>query len=294
MTITCTAARVVPPTAGRRLRATLTEGVVGLLGLLAALPVAAAPERPLWELGVGLAGLRLPHYRGAERSRNWLLPIPYAVYRGEILKADRDGLRLLLIDREKLHFDLSANATPPSDSEDEPIRQGMRKLDGTVEFGPNLNWRLDQGPGWRLEARLPLRAAFTISSHPRHIGWTAMPNLNLDRMIGPWQFGAQLGWMWGSRDFNGYYYDVGAADATAWRPDFRAGAGAAGWQGTLSASRRDGSRWIGAFLRADSLAGSRLRESPLTRRTSSVSFGVGMSWVLWQSGRLVPDRDELR
>lgn len=268
-----------------------------LLALLSAAAAAQAPqglERPLWELGVGATALSLPHYRGAGKSRAWLLPLPYVVYRGEILRADREGLKLRLIDRERLHFDLSANATAPADSDDEPARQGMADLDGTVEIGPNLNWRLAQGPGWRLEARLPVRAALTLSTRPRAIGWSALPNLNLDRRVGGWAMGAQLGWVWGSRRLNGYFYDVAAADATPARAAYRADGGHAGWQATLSFSRRDGTRWIGAFVRADSLAGSALRHSPLVRRTNTVSFGIGMSWVLLQSGQLVRDRDELR
>lgn len=254
----------------------------------------AASERPLWELGAGVAAASLPHYRGAANSRAWLLPLPYFVYRGEILRADREGLKMLLLDRQRLHLDLSASATAPADSDDEPARHGMADLDGTLEVGPNLNWRLAQGPDWRLEARLPLRAAFTLARQPRAIGWSALPNLNLDRRVGAWALGAQLGWAWGSRRLNGYFYDVGAADATPARPLYRAGSGHAGWQATLSLSRRDGARWIGAFLRADSLAGSALRESPLVRRTNNLSVGIGMSWVFLQSGQLVPERDEFR
>ena len=69
----------------------------------AAGPVEAGPDvdaglnpgvpRPLWELGVGVAGLRLPDYRGSDQSRGYVLPLPYIVYRGTWLKADRDGAR---------------------------------------------------------------------------------------------------------------------------------------------------------------------------------------------------------
>lgn len=267
---------------------------LGLLLVVLARPAPAAGELPLWELGVGVAALSLPHYRGAEHARNWLLPIPYAVYRGEFLRADREGLKLLLLERERLHFDLSANATAPAASDDEPARHGMADLDGTLELGPNLNWRVAAGPGWRLEARLPLRAAITLSTHPRAIGWSALPNLNLDRVHGPWRLGVQLGLLWGSRGTNGYFYDVGPADATPTRPAYRAPAGRAGWQATLAASRRDGGRWFGAFVRADTLAGSELRASPLVRRASNLTLGLGVSWVLVQSGQGVPDRDEFR
>jgi outer membrane scaffolding protein for murein synthesis (MipA/OmpV family) len=303
VSISCLAGSAGPRAASRALpRGKAHRRLTILLPLLTAMTTPglaqaqAQPgvERPLWELGVGAAAVSLPHYRGAEKSRAWLLPMPYFVYRGEILRADREGLKLLLLDRERLHLDLSASATAPADSDDEPARHGMADLDGTLEIGPNLNWSLAQGPGWRLQARLPLRAALTLSTQPRAIGWSALPNLNLDRRVGGWEMGAQLGWAWGSRRLNGYFYDVGPGDVTPARAAYRAGSGHAGWQATLSFSRRDGARWIGAFVRADSLAGSALRHGPLVRRTNTFSFGIGVSWVLLQSGQLVRDRDELR
>ena len=255
---------------------------------------AVAADQPLWELGVGVGAVSLPHYRGAEKSSTWLLPLPYAVYRGEWLRADREGLKLLLADTDRFDVDLSANATAPSDNGDEPARAGMPDLAGTVEIGPNLNWRLAHGPGWRLQARLPLRAAFTLESRPQAIGWLAMPHLNIDREWRGWNFGAQVGWLYGSRRLHGYFYDVAPAFATPDRPAYRARAGASGWQGTLSLSRRDGRRWAGAFVRADALAGSVVRNSPLVRRSANVSVGVGVSWVLGQSATRVPDPDALR
>lgn len=256
-------------------------------------PVAAA-ELPLWELGLGVAGLSLPHYRGAERANRWLLPVPYAVYRGEVLRANRDGVKALLFDTDRVDLDLSLSATAPSRSADEPARQGMPDLAGTLEFGPNLNLRLARGPGWRLEARLPVRAAMTLESSPRSIGWAVTPNLNLDHAVGAWNVGAQVGWLWGSRRLHEHFYGVAPAYATAQRPAYSAAGGAAGWQATLAVSRRDGGRWLGAFVRTDTLAGSRLSDSPLVRRTQHLTYGVALSWVLWRSERLVPDREELR
>ena len=80
-------------------------GVLLLTGTLMAAALAADPvepgpdvdaglspgsKRPLWELGLGVAGLRLPDYRGADQSRAYALPLPYIVYRGTWLKADRE------------------------------------------------------------------------------------------------------------------------------------------------------------------------------------------------------------
>lgn len=69
------------------------------------------PSCPLWELGLGVAGLSLPHYRGADESGRWLLPTPYAVYRGEVLRANRDGVKAMLFDTDQeVDLDLSLAA----------------------------------------------------------------------------------------------------------------------------------------------------------------------------------------
>ena len=54
---------------------------------MAALPAfAIAQEQPLWELGLGVGALRVPHYRGSDQDHGWVLPVPYFVYNGEVLK----------------------------------------------------------------------------------------------------------------------------------------------------------------------------------------------------------------
>ena len=59
----------------------------------ATLSSSAPADQPLWELGMGAGGLRLPHYRGSDQSHDLLLPVPFAVYRGEIFRATREGAR---------------------------------------------------------------------------------------------------------------------------------------------------------------------------------------------------------
>lgn len=249
---------------------------------------ALADERPLWELGIGAAGLRLPHYRGSDQSHNWLLPVPYVVYRGEIFKADRDGARAVLFESERVHFDLSVGAGAPTRSRDSNAREGMSDLAPTVELGPNLNLGLARGAGWKLDFRAPLRAAITVESNPRGIGWTATPNLNLDltRWQG-WNLGLQAGAVFGSRRYNGYYYDVAPAEATAQRAAYRAGSGFGGTQLTAALSRRFENQWVGMFVRYDSLQGATFADSPLVRQRSNFSVGIALSWVLARSQRSV-------
>ena len=52
----------------------------------------AQTERPLWEAGLGVTALSFPDYRGSDHQRGYLLPLPYLIYRGQVFRADRDGV----------------------------------------------------------------------------------------------------------------------------------------------------------------------------------------------------------
>ena len=53
----------------------------------------AAEKLPLWEAGVGVGAVAVPAYKGSATYRTFAAPLPYFVYRGEIFRANRDGLR---------------------------------------------------------------------------------------------------------------------------------------------------------------------------------------------------------
>jgi outer membrane protein len=252
-------------------------------------------QRPLWELGLGVAGLRLPDYRGSDQSRSYLLPLPYIVYRGTWLKADRDGARALLLDRGRVKVDVSLAASTPTRSSDNAARDGMPNLSATAEIGPNLNVTLAKSTvqHYRLDLRLPLRAAFTVERSPRSVGATFSPHLNLDLggLAGGWNLGLLTGPVFADRKYHAYYYGVDAAYARPDRPAYDAHGGYGGWQALAATSRRFGNTWVGAFLRYDSLRGASFEDSPLVRRNSALTLGFGISWILTTSSTLVASTD---
>jgi hypothetical protein len=69
---------------------------------------AIGEEKPLWEVGAGLALLQMPDYRGSDENRLYLLPYPYIIYRGDILKVDRERIsgRIFKTDKLLLEFSL--------------------------------------------------------------------------------------------------------------------------------------------------------------------------------------------
>ncbi len=256
-----------------------------------AVETAGSIKRPLWELGIGVAAISLPDYRGSDQSSVYLLPLPYVVYRGTFLKADRDGTRALLMESQRVKVDVSVAASTPARSRDNVARRGMPNLPGTFEIGPNVNITLfgsvDQKP--RLDLRLPLRAAITLQRSPTSVGATFSPHLNLDlaEVAGGWNVGMLIGPQFGDRRFHQQYYGVDAAYATAQRPAYSARGGYAGWDAIAATSRRFGNMWLGAFVRYDSVRGAVFEDSPLVRRSSGVTAGFGVSWVLDTSSELV-------
>ncbi len=256
-----------------------------------ALPVAdaAAETKPLWELGVGASGLAFPDYRGSDQTRLHALPVPYVIYRGDLFRADRDGIRGILFDRDNVEFNLSVGASFPVDSGDNDARRGMDDLRPTVEVGPALDLTVWRSADRRLTltVRVPVRAGFTVERSPRAIGWLATPRLNLDVQdvggIDDLQFGMFASPTWADRRFHQYFYSVPQASATPDRPAYEARAGYGGVEFLASLTRRYGAWWVGAFVRCDVLDGAVFVDSPLVKSRRYVAGGLAFAWVFAES-----------
>jgi outer membrane scaffolding protein for murein synthesis (MipA/OmpV family) len=261
---------------------------------------ARAEQRPLWELGLGVTGLHLPDYRGADQGRGYFFPLPYAVYRGERLKVDREGIRGIFFETDRVELDVSVFGTPPVDSSDNRARQGMPDLDATLEVGPVLEIALARDRKidytYRLQLRLPARAAFaTDIAHWSYVGWVFYPNLALDLrpefLGGRWNVGFTAGPLYATRKFHDYFYSVAPQFATPDRPAYQAPGGYSGWAAFASISRRIDKVWVGAYVRYDSVAGAAFESSPLVKRDYAVSGGFGIAWVFAQSSEIVETED---
>ncbi len=248
-------------------------------------------KRPLWELGVGVGYTLFPDYPGSDQSHNYILPLPYVIYRGEWLRADRNGARALLLSTDYVDLDVSVAATLPASSDDNRARSGMPDLRPTVEVGPNARIGLFRTADRRaqLELHLPLREAVTVEASPRAIGMTFSPSLSLDlnRVAGGWHANVLGGPLFADRNYNRHFYAVDTAQIAPGRPAYDAPGGYSGWRAQASTSRRIGRAWVGAFLRYENLSGAVFRDSPLVRRNNTVAFGFGVSWVFASSSRLV-------
>lgn len=245
---------------------------------------------PRWEVGISAAALYAPDYRGADEMRTRALALPYVVYRGERLRADRDGLRAELFEGNRVEFNFSAGLGLPVNSDRNTARRGMPEIDWVLEFGPAMNVRLASWDSGRndLQLRLPVRAAFALDDGADYIGSVFSPNLRATFRGVPWAGGAQLrvstGPIFATGDFHRFYYGVEPQFATATRPAYRPGAGYSGWDLSTSAVKVLGDWRLFGFAGLDVINGATFEDSPLIRRRSNWSVGLGFAYVIVQSG----------
>lgn len=271
----------------------LARFVPVLAAMTAAAAPAAAREEPLWEAGMGVAGLHFPNYRGSARSKTYALPAPYFVYRGDIFKADRHGLRGRFFSSDRVDLNVSVGASLPVDSQDDPVRAGMPDLKPSFELGPSLDvnlWRSGDRAA-KVDLRMPVRGAITVESEPRYVGTQFFPHVNLD-VAGPfghagWNLGMLAGPVFTDTRYNRHYYRVAPEYATATRPAYGPGGGYAGTQFIAALSKRFASFWIGGFVRYDTLRGAEFASSPLVTSKRYVAGGFGISWIFAESARRV-------
>jgi outer membrane scaffolding protein for murein synthesis (MipA/OmpV family) len=252
---------------------------------------ALSKEEPLLEFGLGVGAVAFEDYRGSDTSHVYPLPVPYLVYNGKFLKADRDGVRGTLFNQDRVELNLSVNATTPVRSDRE--RSGMPDLRPTVEVGPSFElhvWRSDDAR-IKLDFRMPLRAAFTVQASPRMIGWTFTPRFNLDIAdpfgFSGWKLGLLAGPLFADRRYDDYFYTVAAQYATTLRPAYQATGGYAGTQTTAALSKRFPHFWVGAYVRYDTLSGAAFVDSPLVQSRRYWAGGVGISWMIHRSSTMV-------
>jgi MipA family protein len=273
--------------------------LLGVCSLVVALwaPRSHSEEKALWEFGMGVGAIEFPDYRGSDEMHVYPVPVPYFVYRGRFLKADRDGVRGELFDRRYAELSISVNGTIPVNSEDNEARRGMPDLKPTFELGPSLElhvWR-STDERVKLDVVMPVRVPITIESSPQSLQWTFAPRVNIDfDNVGRsgWNFGAGIGPVFAADGFHDYYYSVPARFATPTRPEYHADGGYSGMHALVGLSKRFPNYWVGAFLRYDWLGDAQFEDSPLVRTKRSIAGGFGVAWMIRESKRRVQADDD--
>jgi outer membrane protein len=258
-----------------------------LLAVSATAQTAPKPPLPLWELGIGGATGSQQAYPGASEQTTRTLVLPYAIYRGQVLRTDRGALGLRAVRTPRFEFDLGVAGSLGSSSSRIEARRGMPDLGTLIEAGPRLRWNLsgdEASGGWSLD--LPLRAVFDLSDGLARRGVAFEPRLTYQSQVADWRWSASGGAILGSRQLADTFYGVAPVYATAARPAYEARAGLITWRlsGSLSKPFTPSLRGF-ATLRLDSVAGARNADSPLVRERQGWSAGVGLVYTLKTSQR---------
>jgi len=242
---------------------------------------------PLWEAGIGAAGFSTPAYPGADERSNRGLVLPFLIYRGKVFRADQGGIGARLLNTDKVEFDIGFSGSLPARSDDVDARRGMPDLGTLVEFGPRVKYKFaDLGDGGRMRAELSSRAVIEARGGLRRQGWTAEPRLVWEKRGegARWTMEAQLGAVFGDRRVNRYFYEVGSQYATADRPAYRADGGLVLVRtGLFGTWRVNPDVRVFGFVRYESYSGAANEDSPLMKKSTGTSAGVGLAWTFKRS-----------
>jgi outer membrane protein len=278
----------------RRWRWVFLLGLVLLVPVFSLPKIAAGAEKPLWELGAGLALLQLPDYRGSDKNRLYLLPYPYFIYRGDTLHVDRERVSGRIFKTDNVLLDISLYGQVPVKSSDNDARRDMPDLDPTFELGPSLNITIldNRQDRYKLNLALPARAVFSTDfSSLHHEGWVFSPRFvfeKTDFIAGTGlNLGVSAGPLFADHGYNSYYYSVDPAYATASRPSYSAGGGYAGSSITLGLNKGYKQLVFNAFVSVTFLQGAVFEDSPLVKTSYSVMSGIAVSWFFLKSARSV-------
>jgi MipA family protein len=245
----------------------------------------------LWEYGVGVGYIRLPHYPASNQYKDVVLPFPTFQYRGDILRADdRDGARAYLFKTEKSSIELGGAGYSYLDSDDNDARSGMEDLMWNLQLGPQWVYH----PNDELEFQIGLYQAIAtdfVMTRRQGFSYEAEVIYHIDEYLqNSGQFGSakmqgrvSLQLKAGDRDFLAPYFDVSSKFAKADRPAYEARAGFLSTTFTyFQAAELD--RWTLYAGFSDSHYGwSVNRESPLHKLDRNFSIFAGVTYRLSES-----------
>ncbi len=258
-------------------------------------------QRPLWEFGLFNAAARLPHYRGSDEYKWYVLPLPYIIYRGDIIRANREGIRGIFYDSEYIETSISLYGNPPVSS-DNKAREGMSDLDAIFEIGPGIKWFVfGRHPKDSLYLRLALRAAYSLGfDHGVNISYQGLRSgINLIYFNQSFfekyglSYGLNAGIDFSNSQLHSYFYDVGHEDVRPGRPYYKSDSGYSGFSlaGTLQKKLTDNLS-LGFYSRWDNISGAVYDDSPLVKRDNNFIFGTALTWKIAESKKMVSFDDE--
>jgi len=243
---------------------------------------------PQWETGLFGVASRLPDYRGSDEYTVYVLPFPYFIYRGEILQADRDGIRGFFFKGQRIETDISMSGNPPVNSGNR-ARSGMPYLNPLLEIGPVIKYffyRGERSSGIDFEAAA--RGVISIDKDnlaPHYQGKRALLTLVMtgpDTLPGaPWSGGFNVGVDFADHEYNSYFYDVSDAQVLPDRNSYSSGGGYGGL--TISGyliRELTPTLSVSLYGQWDNIDGAIYEDSPLVKTRNNVVLGAAVIWEI--------------
>jgi MipA family protein len=241
----------------------------------------------------------VPDYPAAGQNHFRVLPAPYLIYRGEVLRSGERGVRGRLYGSGDLEFNLSFNAAFAARSRDNRAREGMPDLDYLGEVGPALRYVAWRGAGGRqrVALELPVRAVFSTDlSYVRFRGVSVAPEVSFEH-VGLFHPAARtrvgVGPVFTTGLLSDYFYRVEERYARTGRPAYDASGGYLGTRLTFSYRRPITERIsVGGGGRLENFSAAANEGSPLFRREWNATLFAGVSIALYRSERTVDSAAE--
>ena len=256
---------------------------------------ASYDEKALFDFGAVLGHGSLADYPASNEYRYFTVPFPYVSYRGELIQSgDEDGTRFRLLNGDNLNFDISFGGTFPTDPQKNLARKDMPALDWTLEIGPRLLYYLYRSHEFgKIRLAVPLRSSFSTDFiTTKQVGYLFSPSLQIDKYNFVLDnmtlyFSTSVNYL--SEGLADYFYEVDSAYQTAERNAYNAKAGYLGWESYLATKYESNGKILLLGLRYSDFNGSANTDSYLHRTNSSLSYFIGLGWILFESEQRVGD-----
>jgi len=253
---------------------------------------------PLWEFGLAAYGRYGPAYPASEDSQLDILPLPYPIYRGKILRMGDDTdkpVRTHLFRRDRVKLDLDFGINFSAKSDDIEARMGMPDLDLLLEMGPELEFQFAPEPfGGKMFLALQARGATSVDGlNPNWRGVVYSTEFKFQRPFQDSEFILKLTPEWASTGYMDFFYGVAPAYATPERPLYEAGSGYLGTRLSLTFKYAVTEKFdIVGGLRFGFYKGAANADSPLFTQQTTSGVMLALVWKFWASERRAAASDD--
>ena len=250
----------------------------------------ATAVEPLWEIALGGYGRRGPAYPASDEYQTDVIPLPFPIYRGKILRVgDDDGkpVRTRIFRRDRIKLDLDFGLNLPVDSDDIDEREGLPDLDLLFEAGPELQLQFEEDLPGDFFLSLQTRGAWSFDG--LSTSWRGVivgTEFRYEIPLGKSTYSLRLTPEWASRDYMDFFYGVDDRFAAPDRPAYEADSGYLGTVMVFSYGHDITRKFeIRTGFRAGFYQGAKNEDSPLFTADNTAEVYFAFLWKFWESER---------